>query len=447
MRMQDRTGEHQAKASLDRLLDFLEDSVFVIDKDFYVVTCNRQAQQAFSLEFSAPSSGCKRGVWPGLECFRVFHKRDRACPGCPLGLPHTASEGMRQTFRVKRGTSPCQWFEETIRTFNRSDLGFEGALLQVRDVSHHKNTEMLLREEVRWRRMLMAHSRDGIVVLDEQGKLIEANRQFARMLGYSPREVRHLYVWNWDAMHSRERLLQMVQSVDISGDRFETLHRRKDGSLYAAEITTNGVTLKGRRYVLCICRDITEKKLLQEQIRELAIRDPLTNLYNRRFIFERLEQLGADFQRGATNFAVALFDVDYFKSVNDLYGHQTGDVVLREFSQLLTGTVRQSDLVGRYGGEEFIVIATIENPGDTKIMIDRILSRVRAHPFFVNGHTIRITASCGIAESFEFGDDDFSAEAMLTMADHRLYPAKEGGRDQVIGPEPFAAQAPLFCNG
>jgi PAS domain S-box-containing protein len=122
-----------------------------------------------------------------------------------------------------------------------------------------KANEALAEEAIR-RRILIEQSSDGIVVLDAQGQVYEANHRFAEMLGYSMEEVRRLGVWDWEANFPRERVAEMLRTVDEEGDHFETKHVRKDGSQYDVEISTNGAVFAGQKLIFCVCRDITERK-------------------------------------------------------------------------------------------------------------------------------------------------------------------------------------------
>jgi PAS domain S-box-containing protein len=117
---------------------------------------------------------------------------------------------------------------------------------------------------------LVDQSRDGIVVLDQSGKVYEANQRFAEMLGYTPEEVRELHVWDWEYLRPRERVLEMIRMVDEAGDHFETQHRRKDGSIYNVEISTNGAVFAGQKLIFCVCRDITERKRMEEALKLAA---------------------------------------------------------------------------------------------------------------------------------------------------------------------------------
>jgi PAS domain S-box-containing protein len=106
------------------------------------------------------------------------------------------------------------------------------------------------------------------VVLQHDGKVYEANKMYARMLGYTPEEVLQLYVWDWDVQWTREQLLEMIRQVDAAGDHFETRHRRKDGTFLDVEISTNGALCGGQKLIFCVCRDITERKRAEKRLQE-----------------------------------------------------------------------------------------------------------------------------------------------------------------------------------
>jgi PAS domain S-box-containing protein len=128
--------------------------------------------------------------------------------------------------------------------------------------------EKALADEATRRRILIDQSRDGIVVLDQDGKVYEANKQFAEMLGYSSEEARQLNVYDWEFLFPREQVLEMIRTVDEAGDHFETQHRRKDGSTYNVEISTNAAKFAGQKLIFCVCRDITERKTMEKKIQE-----------------------------------------------------------------------------------------------------------------------------------------------------------------------------------
>jgi PAS domain S-box-containing protein len=138
-----------------------------------------------------------------------------------------------------------------------------------RHIKKFRQTERALEDEATRRRILFEQSRDGIVVLDQNGKVYEANQRFSDMLGYSAEETLHLYVWDWDTQWTREELMEQISIIGSSGDHFRTRHRRKDGTCYDVEISTNGAVYAGQKLVFCICRDITERKKAEEEKEKL----------------------------------------------------------------------------------------------------------------------------------------------------------------------------------
>ena len=135
-----------------------------------------------------------------------------------------------------------------------------GVVFNALDITDYKKAEQALEDEAVRRRILVEQSRDGIVILDNDGKVFEANRRFAEMLRYTPDEVKELHVWDWDTQWPREHLMEMIRNIDEAGDQFETYHRRKDGTIYDVEISTNGAVCSGQKLVFCVCRDITDRK-------------------------------------------------------------------------------------------------------------------------------------------------------------------------------------------
>ncbi|WP_129677614.1 GGDEF domain-containing protein [Candidatus Chloroploca sp. Khr17] len=177
--------------------------------------------------------------------------------------------------------------------------------------------------------------------------------------------------------------------------------------------------------------DITDRKQAEEEVYRISIHDDLTGIYNRRYIFERLEKLMKEYERNCRDFAIALIDLDFFKKINDTYGHQGGDYVLQQFAQLLSSSCRPYDLVGRYGGEEFIVIALNLDHEAMAQLMKRVRERLDEQTCIFEGQRITVTFSAGIAASSEAGVG-FSSEALVSQADKRLYDAKELGRNRII---------------
>ncbi|MBF0582964.1 MAG: diguanylate cyclase [Magnetococcales bacterium] len=173
-----------------------------------------------------------------------------------------------------------------------------------------------------------------------------------------------------------------------------------------------------------------EAKRLMDTLRESSLRDPLTTLHNRRFLEEYVATLESSTRRRNTQLSVLLLDLDHFKEVNDTWGHDAGDNVLKAFAKVLTAqVVRSSDLVIRYGGEEFLVILQGNEILFGASMAERIRSAVENLRIPTNGVILRRTVSIGVASFPEDGDNIMD---VIKRADSALYRAKEGGRNRVV---------------
>jgi two-component system cell cycle response regulator len=193
-----------------------------------------------------------------------------------------------------------------------------------------------------------------------------------------------------------------------------------------------------RNELLARARTQIRRKRLQDRLGEnyrrslsLALTDDLTGLYNRRYVFAHLSELIARHAEGGNNTAVMIFDIDHFKRVNDRYGHPAGDDVLRELAVRAQRNVRSVDLVGRLGGEEFVVVMPETNLSGAAVVADRLRLAVCDEAFNLpaNGELIPVTISIGVAITAP-GED--TLEGLLKRADEALYAAKNGGRNRVV---------------
>jgi PAS domain S-box-containing protein len=165
----------------------------------------------------------------------------------------------RKNGEIRIGLFSAQAFETN---------GKKHVILSINDVTDQVKAEEAIASEAMLRRVMIENSRDGIVIIDEEGKVFDANRKYCEMLGYTREEIKHLNVWDWDTAIKREKLDYMVRTVDENGDHFETRHRRKDGTIYDVEISSSGTYISGKKMIFCVCRDITERKSVEKALRE-----------------------------------------------------------------------------------------------------------------------------------------------------------------------------------
>jgi diguanylate cyclase (GGDEF)-like protein len=183
-----------------------------------------------------------------------------------------------------------------------------------------------------------------------------------------------------------------------------------------------------------------QNSLLHDKIKKISVLDPLTTLYNRRFGMKRLKEEYSKAMRFKSHFSAVMIDIDFFKKVNDTYGHQAGDEVLKRLAKLLKDSIREGDVLCRYGGEEFLMMLPGSSGDDTVKMTDRIRRIIETQIIEWDGSKIEVTASFGISSCYGLEgcktDDDESMVCsdteMIKKADAALYRAKKEGRNRVV---------------
>jgi diguanylate cyclase (GGDEF)-like protein/PAS domain S-box-containing protein len=296
---------------------------------------------------------------------------------------------------------------------------------------------------------------NGIVITDREGTIIWVNPAACSLTGYAAGELvgKHTRLLK-SGQHGPAFYAGIWRTV-VKGETWSgtIVNRRKDGTLYDEEQTIAPVVNDSGviTHFIAIKQDVTEQRRLTSQLaqarreleerlatidelnvqlREQAVRDPLTHLYNRRYFDEAIEAEMARVRREGKPLCLAVLDIDLFKDVNDRFGHAAGDRVLVRLAHLLRHLVRASDVVCRFGGEEFVVAM----PGAT---LQAALARAGAlraafaseATLAEDGMEIRCTLSAGVAQ-YRAGAETTSA--LLLRADRALYSAKEAGRDRVV---------------
>jgi diguanylate cyclase (GGDEF)-like protein/PAS domain S-box-containing protein len=273
-------------------------------------------------------------------------------------------------------------------------------------------------------------SDQAIVVTDADNYVIAINPAFTRVTGYDFEEVRGRNPRFLGAGHTTDAEYDAMWRALLTGGQWqgELWNRRKNGEEYAAALTINtlcGSDGKIHRFI-AMFSDITEKKRTAELIWRQANYDTLTGLPNRNLFYDRLNQEVRKAQRGGQLLALLYIDLDRFKEVNDAYGHDAGDTLLREAAGRITACVRDTDTVARLSGDEFaVVLPGIADIGRVEEIASDIVQRL-SQPFDIGSHVADVSASVGIALCPEDADE---MEALVKAADRAMYLAKEAGRN------------------
>lgn len=311
------------------------------------------------------------------------------------------------------------------------------------DITERKRVEEALRISEERHRLLADNATDVIWTMNLEGRFTYVSPSVAKLRGYSAAEVMQqsidqaLTPESADiALNGLNDLVKAVQTGQPLPDfRSELEQPCKDGSTVWTEATVTAMYNAAGEFkgLLGITRDITERRQMQEALREQAIRDPLTGLFNRGYLDETLPRELHRCQRNGEPLAVAMLDLDHFKRFNDSHGHSAGDSVLRAVGDLLNRSLRGGDIACRYGGEELTVVM----PGSSLTAAGVRLEKLRQALMELRvpceeGELPAITVSIGVAaaESVEP-----NAAALLNRADAALYQAKARGRNCIVNSE------------
>ncbi len=280
--------------------------------------------------------------------------------------------------QVRRPGGQTGWISvNTSPVFVCGNTKPQAVVISFSDITERRQVEQdLLKEAVR-RRILMEQSRAGIVILDQNGKVHEVNQKFADMLGYTLHEAKELYVWDWETRWDREHILCMIRDTGEAGGHLETIHRRKDNSLYDVEISTNAAVFEGQKMIFCICRDISERKSNERLMKELK---------------SRLQALSnASFE--AIFFSDKGVCIDQNKTAARIFGYSDAEAIGRPFTEWIAPQDRQ--LVSAHmqsGCEKPYQVTALRKDGST------FPAEIQGRMYRYQDRTIRVKALRDITE-------------------------------------------------
>ncbi len=320
-------------------------------------------------------------------------------------------------------------FEAEMRVRVSGDDGF---LIEVRDISKFVRSAEALREREERLQGILASVAEGIVTVNDSGRIESANPAAERMFGYGRGRLAGrdlLDILPMDARDRHQRFFDAYMSglfPTLMGRLVEGIGLRADNSTFPMEISVSELRQGRNRLFTAILRDISERKENEERIRKLAHHDPLTGLPNRNLLNDRMNHALARMRRNSGRMAILYVDLDKFKPINDTLGHEAGDLVLREVARRLESCVRSSDTVARVGGDEFVVmVEDVQRPSEARQVARKILD-VLAEPVTYQGHECAVGASIGAAM---FPDDGTTIDEVCRAADVAMYRVKHGGRN------------------
>lgn len=285
---------------------------------------------------------------------------------------------------------------------------------------------------------LVENTNDVIMVMDstrlEDGgpRIIYVNPAFERLMGYQADEVIGQNPSLLQGEDTDMQTRQQIREAMRDGKRIRTqiLNYTKQGQPLWLDINIVPIHNEDGRlaYFAAIERDLTEHKELQSRLEKLASTDSLTQLPNRHALLNLAAREFAHAKRFDRPLSLVMIDVDHFKTINDSHGHAAGDAVLEQVGQICSEALRDSDSLGRIGGEEFVLLLPDTPQQNAEQVAERMRERLAQTPIRVQDQTLHITASFGVAS---ISPEDGSLDAILARADNAMYSAKNSGRNQV----------------
>lgn len=340
------------------------------------------------------------------------------------------------TYRMKTKSGDYKWILDRARVVER---GAEGRALRMSgthtDIDQLKKTEAALHESEKRFRGIFENAGVGIAQVAADGSFQRVNDTYCEIIGYSRDEL----------LKDKKNFQAITHPDDLSLDRaaieqllqghanraeLEKRYLRKDGEIVWVHLSVSLLKQVDDQphYFISAVQDITKIKILQEQLEHQARYDYLTGIPNRRYFMELANQELARIQRYPQPLAFIMVDIDYFKRINDSHGHEAGDRVLREVARAMREQLREVDVLGRMGGEEFAILLPQTNRQKAIEVADRLTKTIDGCRILLeDGAAIHVTISIGVAVSTGRHD---SLEALLGNADKGLYRAKQQGRNK-----------------
>jgi len=329
------------------------------------------------------------------------------------------------------------------------DPTINGVLMNYHDITARKETEAQLQQLS----SAVEHSPASICITDIEGKIEYVNPKFSASTGYSLEEVRGKTPSILKSSQTPTTVyVELWQTIQAGKEwRGEFLNRKKNGAFYWEYASISAITnAQGKiTHFVAVNEDVTERKAAEENIRllnadleQLASTDYLTNLSNRRYFAQRGAEELKQARQNNQPLALIMLDIDRFKNVNDTCGHEAGDLALQQVAAALKASLREIDLLGRLGGDEFSVLLPNTSLENASLLAERIRKAIEQIPLEISGKSLVITVSGGVAA---FTDQMSGIDDLLRNADVALYSAKNSGRNCIRPHSACCTAAPTCC--
>jgi diguanylate cyclase (GGDEF)-like protein/PAS domain S-box-containing protein len=438
----ERTVEEYAlqmsRNELHQIFHNAAEGMLVIDMDYNILRMNTPFTTLFGVTESPHLQKCHE-IFPGPRCHTA---------ACSLNRIRQGEERVECEEDKRRADGSIIPVQFTAIPFRGPDGELLGVMEHCRDISAQRRAEEELRNSSERFRAIFDNTLVGILFATSDRIIADLNDRALELLGYAREELigESLAILHLSPDHYA-RFGEEVLAKKNAGRliQMEYQLRRKDGAPVWASLSGKAIRLSDLgEGMLWVADDITRRKQaeedqrqiieelreMQEALRNQSIRDPLTGLFNRRYMEESLQREISKARRQASSLALFMLDLDRFKQINDTHGHVTGDWVLSRLGEIIRHNIREEDIACRYGGEEFILIFPGISAADAQRKAEELRANVEQH--LVGEHMGQpvggITISIGVA----MHEPGMDRETLLREADRALYRAKKEGRNRVV---------------
>ncbi len=338
-----------------------------------------------------------------------------------------AGKEWRGIFHNRRKDGTLYWESASISPLRNEQGEITHFIAVKEDITAHKRAE----DQLRLHATVFETTTEGIMITDNENRVISVNPAFTHITGYSPEEVlgKKPSILK-SGRHGREFYRQFWEQIKTRGHwSGEIWNRRKNGEIYPEWLSIAVMRDENGEITehVGVFSDITKRKQDEQKIRYQANFDMLTGLPNRTLLLDRLSQNIAAARREHWSLALLFLDLDHFKAVNDSFGHALGDELLQSVAKRLQASTRESDTISRFGGDEFVILLQdIHEAADAALMATHLIDSL-SEPFSLSGRQIIIGASIGITL---FPADANNPDNLLQNADMAMYHAKDTGRNR-----------------
>jgi diguanylate cyclase (GGDEF)-like protein/PAS domain S-box-containing protein len=339
-----------------------------------------------------------------------------------------ARQAFNMEYRLRGRDGEFRWFIDVGKPRFDEQGEFCGYIGMLTDINERKKLE----ETMRFQQFSLNHASEEIFWIGKEGKILNANQATCLKLGYSETEIKQLTIADFDPYFPIDKWSEQWQKLKQKKNlRFESIHKTRAGKTFPIEVVANYFEYGGEEYICAFVRDMTEHISLLQELENQARKDFLTSLPNRRYFFALAEQALSFARRYNNSLSLLMMDVDFFKAINDRYGHKSGDLVLQKLATVCSATLREIDVVGRMGGEEFAILLpdtrgsyALEVAERVRLALENAAVILEEYP-----EPLKFTVSIGLTT---LDNGTATVDKLLQEADAALYQAKNSGRNTVV---------------